>query len=65
MFDLHPMRFLYLISKSSYKPPTFKDPRRWSANFQGFVKLALTKNPRKRPPAHQLLAVCSCLYLIP
>ena len=34
MFDLHPMRALFLMSKSGYKPPTLKDRARWSADFQ-------------------------------
>ena len=34
MFDLHPMRALFLMSKSGYKPPTLKDRARWSVDFQ-------------------------------
>ncbi|XP_055594014.1 mitogen-activated protein kinase kinase kinase kinase 3 isoform X2 [Uranotaenia lowii] len=55
MFDLHPMRALFLMSKSGFKPPTLKDKERWSANFQSFLKVALTKNPKKRPTAERLL----------
>ena len=33
MFDLHPMRALFLMSKSGYKPPTLKDKNKWSADF--------------------------------
>ena len=33
MFDLHPMRALFLMSKSGYKPPTLKDKNRWSTDF--------------------------------
>ena len=33
MFDLHPMRALFLMSKSGYKPPTLKDKNRWSPEF--------------------------------
>eukprot|EP00095_Tigriopus_kingsejongensis_P004097 maker-scaffold764_size101305-snap-gene-0.29 protein:Tk04097 transcript:maker-scaffold764_size101305-snap-gene-0.29-mRNA-1 annotation:"mitogen-activated protein kinase kinase kinase kinase 5 isoform x7" len=55
MFDLHPMRALFLMSKSGYKPPTLKDKNKWSQEFHNFVKLALTKNPKKRPPAERLL----------
>lgn len=29
MFDLHPMRALFLMSKSGFKPPTLKDKERW------------------------------------
>lgn len=55
MFDLHPMRALFLMSKSGFKPPQLKDKSRWSPNFHHFVKVALTKNPKKRPPAERLL----------
>ncbi len=33
MFDLHPMRALFLMSKSGYKPPTLKDKAKWSTDF--------------------------------
>nr|CAD7587452.1 unnamed protein product [Timema genevievae] len=48
MFDLHPMRALFLMSKSGFKPPT-------SPTFHNFVKVALTKNTKKRPNAEKLL----------
>ncbi|CAG5132091.1 unnamed protein product, partial [Candidula unifasciata] len=55
MFDLHPMRALFLMSKSGFKPPTLKDKNKWSIVFQHFLKMALTKNPRKRPTAERML----------
>ncbi|XP_050315103.1 LOW QUALITY PROTEIN: mitogen-activated protein kinase kinase kinase kinase 5 [Anthonomus grandis grandis] len=55
MFDLHPMRALFLMSKSGFKPPTLKDKEKWSPTFHNFVKVALTKNPKKRPNAEKLL----------
>lgn len=55
MFDLHPMRALFLMSKSGFKPPTLKDKARWSQHFHHFVKLALTKNPKKRPSSERLI----------
>ncbi|CAF4901710.1 unnamed protein product, partial [Rotaria sp. Silwood1] len=55
MFDLHPMRALFLMSKSGFKPPTLKDKMKWTITFQNFVKYALTKNPKKRPSAEKLL----------
>ncbi|XP_065160120.1 mitogen-activated protein kinase kinase kinase kinase 5 isoform X3 [Atheta coriaria] len=55
MFDLHPMRALFLMSKSGFKPPTLKDKDKWSLTFHNFVKVALTKNPKKRPTAEKLL----------
>uniref|UniRef100_A0A673ACE4 Mitogen-activated protein kinase kinase kinase kinase 2 n=1 Tax=Sphaeramia orbicularis TaxID=375764 RepID=A0A673ACE4_9TELE len=54
MFDLHPMRALMLMSKSSFQPPRLKDKTK-STGFQSFVKMALIKNPRKRPSAETLL----------
>ncbi|KAL0860114.1 hypothetical protein ABMA27_010422 [Loxostege sticticalis] len=55
MFELHPMRVLFLMSKSGFKPPALKERERWSAVFHSFLKLALTKNPKKRPTADKLL----------
>ncbi|KAK7904050.1 hypothetical protein WMY93_016657 [Mugilogobius chulae] len=56
MFDLHPMRALFLMSKSSFQPPKLKDKTKWSAAFHNFVKISLTKNPKKRPTAEKLLS---------
>ncbi|KAM4603436.1 mitogen-activated protein kinase kinase kinase kinase 3 [Polymixia lowei] len=55
MFDLHPMRALLLMTKSNFQPPKLKDKMKWTSNFHHFVKVALTKNPKKRPPADKLL----------
>ncbi|CAL4059903.1 unnamed protein product, partial [Meganyctiphanes norvegica] len=55
MFDLHPMRALFLMSKSGFKSPTLKDKNKWTQNFHHFTKLALTKNPKRRPTADKLL----------
>ncbi|XP_071449786.1 mitogen-activated protein kinase kinase kinase kinase 5 isoform X2 [Hetaerina americana] len=55
MFDLHPMRALFLMSKSGFKPPALKDRDKWSPTFHNFVKVSLTKNPKKRPTAERLL----------
>lgn len=55
MFDLHPMRALMLMSKSNFQSPKLKDKSKWSPHFHNFVKLALIKNPRRRPPAETLL----------
>lgn len=49
MFDLHPMRALYLIPKS--KPPTLADKKKWSSDFNKWLKDALAKNPARRPDA--------------
>uniref|UniRef100_A0A3Q1ILG7 Mitogen-activated protein kinase kinase kinase kinase n=1 Tax=Anabas testudineus TaxID=64144 RepID=A0A3Q1ILG7_ANATE len=55
MFDLHPMRALLLMTKSNFQPPKLKDKLKWTGNFHQFVKITLTKNPRKRPTAEKLL----------
>uniref|UniRef100_A0A8B9BHC0 Mitogen-activated protein kinase kinase kinase kinase 5 n=1 Tax=Anser brachyrhynchus TaxID=132585 RepID=A0A8B9BHC0_9AVES len=56
MFDLHPMRALFLMSKSNFQPPKLKEKAKWSSTFHNFVKIALTKNPKKRPTADRLLS---------
>jgi serine/threonine protein kinase len=43
------------MSKSGFKPPTLKEKTKWSPQFHHFVKTALTKNPKKRPPADRLI----------
>ncbi|XP_022528463.2 mitogen-activated protein kinase kinase kinase kinase 3 isoform X2 [Astyanax mexicanus] len=55
MFDLHPMRALFLMTKSNFQPPKLKDKVQWTSNFHHFVKMALIKNPKKRPTADKLL----------
>ncbi|XP_044047229.1 mitogen-activated protein kinase kinase kinase kinase 3-like isoform X2 [Siniperca chuatsi] len=55
MFDLHPMRALLLMTKSNFQSPKLKDKGKWTGNFHHFVKIALTKNPKKRPAADKLL----------
>ncbi|XP_052386225.1 mitogen-activated protein kinase kinase kinase kinase 3 isoform X3 [Carassius gibelio] len=55
MFDLHPMRALFLMTKGSFQPPKLKDKVKWTNNFHHFVKMALIKNPKKRPTADRLL----------
>ena len=57
MFDIHPMRALFLMSKSGFKSPTLTEKRKWSSTFHNFVKYALTKNPKSRPAASRLLDV--------
>ncbi|XP_056137107.1 mitogen-activated protein kinase kinase kinase kinase 3 isoform X2 [Lampris incognitus] len=55
MFHLHPMRALLLMTKSNFQPPKLKDKMKWTNIFHHFVKMALTKNPKKRPSADKLL----------
>ncbi|XP_036380775.1 mitogen-activated protein kinase kinase kinase kinase 6 isoform X2 [Megalops cyprinoides] len=65
MFDLHPMRALMVMSKSSFQPPKLKEKAKWSADFHSFVKMSLTKNPRKRPTAEKLLQHPFVTQLLP
>ncbi|XP_041106122.1 mitogen-activated protein kinase kinase kinase kinase 3 isoform X3 [Polyodon spathula] len=55
MFDLHPMRALFLMTKSNFQPPKLKDKMKWTNNCHHFVKMSLIKNPKKRPTAEKLL----------
>ncbi|XP_007552530.1 PREDICTED: mitogen-activated protein kinase kinase kinase kinase 1 isoform X1 [Poecilia mexicana] len=56
LFDVHPLRVLFLMSKSGYQPPKLKDKSKWSSNFYNFVKAMLVRNPKKRPSAAKMLS---------
>ncbi|XP_008852139.1 mitogen-activated protein kinase kinase kinase kinase 1 isoform X3 [Nannospalax galili] len=56
LFDVHPLRVLFLMTKSGYQPPRLKEKGRWSAAFHNFVKVTLTKSPKKRPGATKMLS---------
>ncbi|CAK7301396.1 Mitogen-activated protein kinase kinase kinase kinase 1 [Vulpes lagopus] len=56
LFDVHPLRVLFLMTKSGYQPPRLKEKGKWSAAFHNFVKVTLTKNPKKRPCATKMLS---------
>ncbi|CAO2626137.1 Mitogen-activated protein kinase kinase kinase kinase 1 [Lemmus lemmus] len=56
LFDVHPLRVLFLMTKSGYQPPRLKEKGRWSSAFHNFVKVTLTKNPKKRPGAAKMLS---------
>ncbi|CAL8352431.1 unnamed protein product [Lota lota] len=55
LFDVHPLRVLFLMSKSGYQPPKLKDKSKWSSAFYSFVKAMLVRNPKKRPSASKML----------
>uniref|UniRef100_A0A672K6R2 Mitogen-activated protein kinase kinase kinase kinase 3 n=1 Tax=Sinocyclocheilus grahami TaxID=75366 RepID=A0A672K6R2_SINGR len=56
MFDLHPMRALFLMTKSIFVNMfNLNFHSKLTNNFHHFVKMALTKNPKKRPTADRLL----------
>ncbi|XP_030236138.1 mitogen-activated protein kinase kinase kinase kinase 5 isoform X1 [Gadus morhua] len=56
LFDVHPLRVLFLMSKSGYQPPKLKDKSKWSSAFYSFVKAMLVRNPKKRPSAFKMLS---------
>ncbi|KAK0135995.1 Mitogen-activated protein kinase kinase kinase kinase 5 [Merluccius polli] len=56
LFDVHPLRVLFLMSKSGYQPPKLKDKSKWSSAFYSFVKAMLVRNPKKRPSASKMLS---------
>ncbi|KAF5926400.1 hypothetical protein HPG69_015598 [Diceros bicornis minor] len=56
LFDVHPLRVLFLMTKSGYQPPRLKEKGKWSAAFHNFVKVTLTKSPKKRPSATKMLS---------
>ncbi|XP_072248159.1 mitogen-activated protein kinase kinase kinase kinase 5-like [Leuresthes tenuis] len=56
MFDVHPLRVLFLMSKSGYQPPKLKDKSKWTSTFYNFVKAMLVRNPKKRPSASKMLS---------
>ncbi|XP_058876345.1 mitogen-activated protein kinase kinase kinase kinase 5-like isoform X2 [Acipenser ruthenus] len=55
LFDVHPLRVLFLMSKSGYQPPKLKDKAKWSSMFHNFIKMMLIRNPKKRPSACKML----------
>lgn len=43
MFDLHPMRALFLMSKSGFKPPTLKERDKWCVNSTHMIFTAFNE----------------------
>lgn len=60
--NTHPMRVLFMIPRNP--PPTLSDPNKWSDKFHSFLAQCLTKDPRHRPTAAELLAVCINLSIL-
>uniref|UniRef100_A0A2K6CGU8 Mitogen-activated protein kinase kinase kinase kinase n=1 Tax=Macaca nemestrina TaxID=9545 RepID=A0A2K6CGU8_MACNE len=57
--DVSPLLFtqvLFLMTKSGYQPPRMKEKGKWSAAFHNFIKVTLTKSPKKRPSATKMLS---------
>ncbi len=53
MFDLHPMRVLFMIPKVA--SPTLKATGNWSDDFRDYLARCLKKDPEARPEAQALL----------
>jgi serine/threonine protein kinase len=53
MFDLHPMRVLFMIPK--FDSPKLKVQQDWSSSFHSFLAACLDKDADKRPTADELL----------
>lgn len=53
MFDMHPMRVLFMIPKMP--TPKLKDASKWSPVFHDFLEQCLQKDPDQRPEAERLL----------
>lgn len=51
--DQHPMRALFKIPRS--KPPSMKDPERWSHEYREFIAKCLIKDFETRPHASEML----------
>jgi len=54
--ELDPMRVLFLIP--SKPPPSLKEPKKWSLEFNDFIATCLIKSPEMRPSALEMLEVC-------
>lgn len=54
MFDLHPMRVLFMIPK--FDSPKLKLQDSWSKDFHSFLSACLDKDAEKRPTADELLS---------
>lgn len=53
MFEMHPMRVLFMIPK--LESPQLKEKEKWSSDFHSFLKACLEKNPDHRPSSAELL----------
>jgi serine/threonine kinase 3 len=52
-YDVHFARVIFIIPHKP--PPTFKNPKEWSAEFVDFTTRCLQKDPKDRPTARELL----------
>eukprot|EP01133_Synstelium_polycarpum_P011180 gene11180-13024_t len=55
LFNVHPMRVIFMIPNPSRPPPKLTEPERWSDEFNDFLAKCLTRKPEQRPTAEELL----------
>ncbi|GAM24111.1 hypothetical protein SAMD00019534_072860 [Acytostelium subglobosum LB1] len=55
LFNIHPMRVIFMIPNPSRPPPKLTEPEKWSADFNDFLAKCLTRKPELRPTAVDLL----------
>nr|GEW95688.1 serine/threonine-protein kinase dst1 isoform X1 [Tanacetum cinerariifolium] len=60
--NVHPMRVLFMISIEP--APMLEDKEKWSLVFHDFIAKCLTKDPRIRPTASELLKATLFLFVI-
>jgi len=53
LFDIASLRVIFLIPARD--PPTLKDQKKWSHEFNDFIATCLQKDPEKRPSSVELL----------
>jgi len=55
LFNVHPMRVIFMIPNPSRPPPKLSEPEKWSAEFNDFLAKCLIRKPELRPSAEELL----------
>ncbi|KYQ96897.1 protein serine/threonine kinase [Tieghemostelium lacteum] len=55
LFNVHPMRVIFMIPNPSRPPPKLSEPEKWSSDFNDFIAKCLTRKPELRPSAEELL----------
>ncbi|KAF2075200.1 hypothetical protein CYY_003505 [Polysphondylium violaceum] len=55
LFNVHPMRVIFMIPNPSRPPPKLSEPEKWSADFNDFLAKCLIRKPELRPSAEELL----------
>jgi len=53
LIDINPVRAMYMVPRRP--PPTLKEPKKWSKEFNSFIETCLVKEIDKRPTPVELL----------